>query len=386
MVGAALPHGAQTVLKAIVAGAGIGGLAAAIALRQAGLEVEVLERTGQLREIGAAVVLWPNGTRSLRVLGVEPTWAPIERMQLLRWDGRLLTEPPVSQMARRYGAGMVLVHRAQLQSALLGVLGEGHVRLGAQVVDLQQRADGVEVLLANGERVIGDLLVGADGLRSTVRSRVFGGAPVYRGFTAWRGEVPAGKIDVQRGLGRNWWGPGGEFLSFPLADGRIYWAGTMNAPEGAAAGPGGHRQDVLDRFAGWADPVLEVAQATEPGAILRTDIYDLPPLKSWSQGCVTLLGDAAHPMTPSQGQGACQALEDAVALGRSFQSGGLVSTSFTAYERARRRRANRVVNLSRQVSASIQSESEIFSRFRYLLIRLLPSSTMFRVLDATFGD
>lgn len=372
--------------KAIIAGGGIGGLAAAIALRAAGLEVEVMERANVHREIGAAVVIWPNGTRALRSLGVEPAWLEVRQMSLMRSDGRLLTAPPVAALASRYGSGMMLVHRAELHAALLHALGGEAVRMGAEVGGFWETASGVRVRLAGGGEAEADLLIGADGLRSAVRGQLIGdGQPDYRGFTAWRGEVPAGRVEVEPGSGRNWWGRGGEFLAFPMTQGRLYWAGTANAPARAGPGPGGHKQDVLERFAGWHPDIVSMVQATDAGAILRTDIYDRPPLRSWSRGRVTLLGDAAHPMTPSQGQGACQALEDAVELGRSFVGASAVGEAMAAYERARVRRANRVVTLSRQASRSIQSDNPLLCRVRDLAVRLLPPSALLRALDATLA-
>ena len=374
-------------LKAIVAGAGIGGVAAAIALRRAGLEVTVLERVQELREIGAAVVVWPNGTRALRALGVEPSWLAVKRVSLMNSDGRLLQQAPIGQLLSRYGSGMMVVHRAELHSALLAALGEGCIRLGSEVTGFTQADSGVTVRTANGMEESGDLLIGADGIRSPVRRQLAGdGDPMYAGFTAWRGEIQAGKLEVEVGVGRNWWGRGGEFLSFPLTDGRLYWAGTANAPRSGRAGPGGNKQDVLERFSGWDDQVLKIVNATNADAILRTDIYDRPNLRSWSVGRVTLLGDAAHPMTPSQGQGACQALEDAVALGRSLAGGSDVGDAFENYERLRLRRANGVVAVSRQASRAVQSENRLLCGVRNAAVRLLPQSLMLRTLDATMAE
>jgi 2-polyprenyl-6-methoxyphenol hydroxylase-like FAD-dependent oxidoreductase len=374
-------------MKALIAGAGIGGLSAAVALRRGGHEVEVLERVSRLREIGAAVVVWPNGTRALRALGVEPIWLAVKRLLILRSDGRRLSELPVSELLERYGSGMMLVHRAELQAALLTALGDGCVRLGVEVTGFSQDDGGVTVRLASGAEESADVLIGADGLRSAVRRQLAGdGDPIYQGFTAWRGEIPAGRLKLDAGTGRNWWGRGGEFLAFPLTDGRIYWAGTANAPKSARPGPGGHKQDVLDRFNAWEDLVNSIIRATAPEAILRTDIYDRPALGTWSVGRVTLLGDAAHPMTPSQGQGACQALEDAVALGRSLQAGRDVSDALKAYERARLRKANRVVTMSRQGSRSVQAESRLFCGLRNAGVRMLPRRVMGWILDATLAE
>jgi 2-polyprenyl-6-methoxyphenol hydroxylase-like FAD-dependent oxidoreductase len=171
-------------MKALIAGAGIGGLSAAVALRRGGHEVEVLERVSRLREIGAAVVVWPNGTRALRALGVEPIWLAVKRLLILRSDGRRLSELPVSELLERYGSGMMLVHRAELQAALLTALGDGCVRLGVEVTGFSQDDGGVTVRLASGAEESADVLIGADGLRSAVRRQLAGdGDPIYQGWT-----------------------------------------------------------------------------------------------------------------------------------------------------------------------------------------------------------
>lgn len=374
------------VRKAVVAGAGIGGLATAIALRSAGFEVQVLERVREMREIGAAVVVWPNGTRALRALGVQPPWREVEQLVLYRHDGRILMRVPVAEMPKRYGSGMMVVHRGQLQAALLAALADRSIRLEAEVIGFTDEANGVAVTLAGGEVVEGDFLVGADGLRSAVRKVLIGdGEPMYQGFTAWRGEIPAGKFKLDAGTGRNWWGRAGEFLAFPLTDGRVYWAGTANVPASASPRPRGHKHDVLTRFQGWEHSVIEIISATDEEAIIRTDIYDRDPIRTWSRGRVTLVGDAAHPMTPSQGQGACQALEDAVALAGSLARFEAPQRAFADYERKRLGLANRVVRLSRQASRSVQAENPFTRALRNTLVSMMPKGLILTVLDMNFG-
>ena len=373
-------------MKALIAGAGIAGLATGIALRQARCEVEVFERSSELREIGAAVVVWPNGTSALKALGVQPRWREVERLLLCRQDGRILMRPPVGEMQRRYGSGMMVVHRAELHTALLATLDHERIRLKAEVTAFTQDANGVAVNLAGGEIVEGDFLIGADGLRSAVRKALIGdGPPKYQGFTAWRGEIPAGRLPFEAGTGCNWWGRGGEFLAFPLTDGRIYWAGTANAPESTSPDPGRHKQDALDRFRGWDPRVMEILSATDEDSIIRTDIYDRDPLRTWSRGRVTLVGDAAHPMTPSQGQGACQALEDAVALATSLAGTWETQQAFVAYEHRRLRVANRVVRRSRQASRSVQAVNPIACALRNTLVAVMPSRMALMFLDTQFA-
>jgi len=192
-------------------------------------------------------------------------------------------------------------------------------------------------------------------------------------------------IAFERGHGFNWVGRGSEFLAFSLADDRIYWACVTKEAPGGKAGPGGHKQDVVERFGNWAEPIPALIAGTEEAAILRSDIYDRPPARRWSQGRLTLVGDAAHPMTPNMGQGACQALEDAVALGESLKSASDLTEAFDLYERRRLRRANRVVAMSRQASRVVQIDNPLLCRVRDGFASLLPPRVLLRMLDATLA-
>jgi len=373
-------------VKALIAGAGIAGLAAGIALRRAGLEVEVFERSPRLHEIGAGLMIWPNGSRALKSLGVEPRALEVRKVTLSNSHGRRLTEMPVDSAHVRYGYNVSFVHRADLQSALAKTFGPERLRLGCEVRAFSEDEANVEVALHDGTVATGDLLVGADGLRSPVRRQLLGdGDPTYLGSTIWRGLVASEGMAVPPGTGINWWGRGSEFLAFHLADSKIYWAGVTREPRGEKPGPGGHKQDLLDRFCDWAQPVPALIAATEDAAILRNDMYDRLPAKHWSRGRVTLAGDAAHPMSPNQGQGACQALEDGVALGESLERTSSLAEAFQLYERRRLRRANREVTLSRQATRGVQIDNPLLCAFRDGLMSLMPRPLIVRIQDATLA-
>ena len=373
-------------MKALIAGAGIGGLAAAIALRRAGLEVQIFERSPQLQEIGAGLMIWPNGSRALKSLGVEAKTLEVKNVTLSNWRGRRLVEMPVDSAYVRYGHSVSFVHRADLQAALAKTFGPEGLRLGCEVRGFSENEAEVEVALNDGTVAAGDLLVGADGLRSPVRRQLLGdGDPTYLGSTIWRGLVASEGIAVPPGTGLNWWGRGSEFLAFHLADSKIYWAGVTKEPRGEGPGPGGHKHDLRERFGDWAEPVPSLIAATTDAAILRNDMYDRPPASHWSQGRVTLAGDAAHPMSPNQGQGACQALEDGVALGESVQRTSNVAEAFQLYERRRLRRANREVAVSRQATRGVQIDNALLCILRDGLMSLLPRQLILRIQDATLA-
>ena len=349
----------MTQRRAVIVGGGIGGLAAAIGLRRAGWEVEVYERAPEIREVGAGITLWSNALRALELLGVAESVRQVSLADaeggVYRHDGAMLIPTTGRELLERYG-GLVALHRAELQGLLLNALGAEHVRCGVEATGVAEDGTGARVRFADGSEAAGDVVVGADGLRSVVRAQLHGAEPpTYAGYTTWRAVVPwdGGLERLRPG---ETWGPGLRFGRVPLRDGRVYWFATKNVPEGERA-PHSEKAELRETFRGWHDPVPELVDRADEGAILRNDLYDRPVLKAWGRGRVTLLGDAAHPMTPNLGQGACQALEDAAWLARSLEGSGPVDAALRRYEAVRAPRANQFVVRSRRIGQVGQWES-----------------------------
>ena len=365
-------------------------MAAAIALRQAGIEATVYERAPELREVGAGLSLWPNAVHVLDHLGVGAALRAIGGPQLgggIRApDGRVLVGSSDTALAARFGAPTVLVHRAELLDALGQRLGWQHIQTGAELREFVQDVHGVTATFTNGQTARADLLIGADGLYSTVRQALFGHRPPrYSGYTAWRGvtEVPS-DAELMKLLGEMW-GRGVRLGMVPMSRGRVYWYAVRNAPEGEADGPAGRKADVLALVRGWARPAEEVIGATRDSAILRNDIYDRPPLRRWVVGRAALLGDAAHPMTPNLGQGACQALEDALELARCLRSSGDAQIGLDAYQARRLPRTSAIVRRSRQIGRVSQWSNPLACRLREALLRITPPAAQLRQLDWIVG-
>jgi 2-polyprenyl-6-methoxyphenol hydroxylase-like FAD-dependent oxidoreductase len=341
---------------ALIIGGGIGGLATAIALRRAGLVALVFERAPELREQGAGLSLWPNGLRALDALGlgakVRARSLPDLESALRTWKGRVLVETDGQRLRRTLGDVSLVIHRAELLSLLRAQLPEYAVVSDLACTAVTDSEQGVVAHFADGSQMRGDLLIGADGIGSLVRATLHGERPpTYAGYTAWRAVVRYDHREVRPGVSI---GQGRQFGQAPIADGLVYWFATQNGPAGQTPPSAGWRAALLEQFAEWHSPIPDLIAATPESAILHNDVIDRPPLTSWGAGHITLLGDAAHPMTPNLGQGGNQALEDAEALGRALAEQTNVVTALRDYERARIPRANAVVEASRNVGRIMQ--------------------------------
>ena len=381
--------------KVAVAGGGIGGLTAAIALRRAGFQVSVFERVPELREVGAGLLLAANAQEALAKLGLADAVArlgtPASAGEIRSWRGEVLASIPAAELEKKIGTPSAAVHRADLQALLVREVGEGTLRLGTEVTDFEHDEGSIRVSLAGGGEETADILVGADGLRSKTRSALFGlEKPRYAGYTAWRAVVEPKEELLPWGRGFESWGRGARFGCAHVGEGRVYWFATANAPEGAKDGqPGstaGPKATLLRLFKGWHRPIGELIEATDEDAILRTDIYDREPLgERWGKGRVTLLGDAAHPMTPNLGQGACQAIEDAVVLARCLGERGATAESLRSYERLRSDRVAMVVRRSRRVGMVGQAKNPAICWLRDRALAMIPPKAQLRQLEEVVG-
>jgi 2-polyprenyl-6-methoxyphenol hydroxylase-like FAD-dependent oxidoreductase len=360
-----------------IAGAGIGGLTLAIALRRRGVPVTVLERASELKPAGAGIALGPNAIVALERLGLRSAivgaGASIGRSAILDSDGRVLgAELDVAALQREIGAPVVALQRTRLHDVLVDAAGPGVVRLGFTVLEYENLGDRIRVISTDDDRVEADLLVGADGLNSSVRAQlVSDGAPKYSGYTSWRGVTPAGAVAPPQRMTESW-GRGERFGIVNIGSGEIYWFAVANAEAGGADAD--VREELLARFGGWHEPVAAIVRATPAARILRTDISDRDPIDCWHRGPVVLLGDAAHPMTPNLGQGAGQAIEDAVVLDQCLSAGPTIDAAVRRYEVRRVSRANRLVLASRRVGAIAQWQNAAAVWLRDTGMRLTPAS------------
>jgi 2-polyprenyl-6-methoxyphenol hydroxylase-like FAD-dependent oxidoreductase len=274
------------------------------------------------------------------------------------WRGERLSRLDTQELKRRLGDVMVVLHRAELLAVLRDALRDTRLLLASRCVGFSQDGERVKALLVDGSDVEGDLLIGADGLYSVIRSQLFGSdKPRYAGYTGWRGITAFAHNRLTPGISL---GRGAQFGQVPLKGGeQVYWFATKKLPEGESEMPGGRRPTLLTLFGKWHAPIADIIRSTDEEAIIRTDIYDRPPLRRWGEGRVTLLGDAAHAMTPDLGQGACQALEDAVTLARCLKGRSDPTFALRSYEARRIPRTNGVARASRLVGKIYQWENPL---------------------------
>ena len=373
--------------KITIIGGGIGGLTTAIALRQAGLDVEVYERAPELKEVGAGLSLWPNAIKVLRQLGLGEALAAISMVAPLvatrNPRGDILAQLPSATIEQRFGAAVRIVHRAELLAMLTEALADTPLHLGHECTGFDQDGDGVTARFAGGQTARSDALIGADGIHSAVRAQMFGRTPPrYSGYTAWRAITPFPTANLRAGES---WGCGLRFGLLPVDHERVYWFATKNAPADQPPQPGGHKPELLTLFQNWFDPLPAVIEATPEEAILRNDIIDRLPLDAWSQGRVTLLGDAAHPMTPNMGQGACQAIEDALVLARCLKATPDIPFALQLYQTKRLKRANKVVTTSYFIGTVGQLKNPLACRLRDFLAKTMPAERQLKQVDWVVG-
>jgi salicylate hydroxylase len=345
-------------LRVSVVGAGLGGLTAAAALLQRGFDVTVYEQAGELGEIGAGVQLSPNAMKVVRALGIEKEVLAVsyepEQHVIRSWrSGRILSSTKLKGALRdAYGAGYYGFHRADLHQVLQRAVPAQRVRLGAKCAGVRIDGQGATLTFEDGSQLASDVVIGADGVHSAVRASVLGPeSPRFTGNVCWRGLVPAeamapGEISPDMTV---WFGPGASFIYYYVRGGKLVnWVAMCEADEWRSESWKfeGDRNEVIERYKRWHPTVRRLIDKSE--RYLKWALLDRDPLPRWSEGCVTLLGDAAHPMLPYLAQGACMAIEDGYAVAASLdRHPDNIPLALQEYDVARRQRTARVQLLAR---------------------------------------
>ena len=332
----------------LIAGGGIGGMAAALALLNRGHDVDVFEQAPELKEFGAGVQISPNGTRALHALGVLKTLRQLscdtEGKEVRLWNtGRTWKLFDLGAEAiERYGFPYVTVFRPDLLQVLVDAVRarkSDAIHLGRRACGVTQHDGRVTLELEDGETIEGDALIGADGVHSVIRHKLYGGdRPRLFGMIAWRGVIPMERVPqhISRDKATNWIGVGGHVVHYPLRAGKLMnFVGIQERDDWQVESwtTRGTAQECANDHAGW-HPDVQALIAASP-TLFKWALMGREPLPQWTTGNVTLLGDACHPTLPMLAQGAVMAIEDSVILGRCFDKYGYVAIALSRYQDAR---------------------------------------------------
>ncbi|CAN5200710.1 FAD-dependent urate hydroxylase HpxO [soil metagenome] len=343
-------------MKAIIIGAGMGGMSAAIALRQIGFDTEVYERVTENKPVGAAISVWSNGVKCLNYLGLEAETAAIggivDSMSYVdAHTGETMCRFSMQPLIDEVGQRPYPIARAELQSMLMEAYGLADINFGMKMIAVEDGPDHATATFADGSTATADVIIGADGASSSTREYILG-APVsrrYAGYVNFNGLV---EVDEEIGPATEWTtyvGDGKRVSVMPVAGGRFYFFFDVVEDAGAPYERGSAREVLRGHFAGWAPGVQKLIDTLDPMATNRVEILDLDPFQTWAKGRVAVLGDAAHNTTPDIGQGGCSAMEDAVALQWAFKDHpDDVPAALCAYQASRTERAGDLVLRARK--------------------------------------
>lgn len=360
-------------LDVVIVGAGIAGLTAAIALHASGIKVQVLERATALTESGTALSLWPNALAALARIGLTDAVGEIgfEEPNGIICDsaGHLIVRVDQSRLNRHLGTPTLVVHRADLQRVLLDAANEIPIVLRTPVVTVKTEGDVGVVELADGDDVRASMVLACDGVRSVARRLTNNPTPRYTGRSSWRAVLShASHLVDEACLTADY---GKQFIVSRMRGDLTYWAADVALPEGANEALTDRKSFLLGAYREWHDPIADLIEMTAEEDLVIADIYDAVP-RTLTAGRVALLGDAAHPMTPDLGQGACQGIEDGVVVAGCLSYSPDPRAALASYESIRLRRVRGMVRDSRRLGWVATSASPAVSKIRNAGVAHMP--------------
>lgn len=362
--------------KALIIGGGIGGVTTALALARKGIDAQVYESAPELKPLGKGIWVPANALQVLQRLGLSDAVAragwQLERIQL-RTTKALLQDFDLNRLQERFGHTNISIHRAELLRVLVEALPPGTLHLNSRFVGFTQDAQGVTARFHDGSEARGDILVGADGIRSLVREQLFPGVPLrYSGQTCYRGiaelELPA---EIARTC---WevWGGDYRFGFSAIGQRQAYWFAPVTAPANSPMPEGSLSAWLTKQYAHFPAPIPDILRHTPDSEIIRTDLYDFAPIDSWCQGRVVLIGDAAHAMTPNLGQGGAQAVEDAYALAEKLAACPRPEQAFQEFQTLRMPKVRWIVKTAWRFGKMAHARNRLLQAVRNTVMKWTP--------------
>ncbi|WP_186763793.1 FAD-dependent monooxygenase [Planomicrobium sp. CPCC 101079] len=371
-------------MEIVIIGGGIGGLCAAAALQKQGISVQVFDANPEFLPVGAGIGIGSNAMHALADLGIgEEVFRKGYVLQSLVFqnkNGKLLKSIDFLALSEKSGQKNITIHRAHLHRTFIDTLIPGTLHYRKKCISVEQDSERVTAFFADGTHIEADLLIAADGIHSPIRQKILPKSkPRYAGYTCWRG-ISDNLGKVEEFTSRELWSTKGRFGVAPMKDGKIYWFACVNSPARNPLHQNLAPQEVAKLFSHFLESISHIIRTTLPKNMLHHDIMDIKPLARFVYGKVVLLGDAAHATTPNMGQGAGQAIEDAICLANGFEQFADVEQILRFYEEKRVARTAKVIRLSRQIGAAAQLQSLPLAAARDFLFSLIPSVVLQRRL------
>ena len=380
----------KRVKSGIIIGAGIGGLTTAIALAKKGIDATVYERADEIREIGAGIWVAPNGLKVFEKLGIAgdiiEAGSELEKISIVDVGGKTISEIDNRKVKAKHGFATIALHRARLQKTLAAHLPKDKIIPGKRFVSYKQTGENITAFFADGTSCEADFLICADGVNSNGRKQIYPSVEMrYSGQTCWRfvtaHEMPAGEENKMREI----WGAGkGLRAAYSRVDDRsIYCYITVCAAADGADDLQTLKNDLLDLCREFPDFVKSLIESADAKDFIRTDLYDFKPIKKWTDERAVLIGDAAHATTPNLGQGACQAIEDALVVAEELARTNDIAGAFLNFQKRRIEKATYITNASWQFGQMTNTGGFVKTIVKTLM-RMMPERLSERQLDRIY--
>jgi 2-polyprenyl-6-methoxyphenol hydroxylase-like FAD-dependent oxidoreductase len=358
-----------------ILGGGIAGLSTAIALKNAGIETMVFEAAAEIKAVGAGLGLGANAIKAFKVLGIAEEVMEAGRFlpsfTVYNQKGKQITKTDSVSVSKKYGLDNFTIHRADLHSLLLSKINPGCIKTNKRVQTIEQNENNIILHFQDGTVHETDYLIAAEGIHSIVRKHLLPESkPRYAGYTCWRAVIDNTKLQLNECS--ETWGSKGRFGIVPLAGNKIYWFACVNASANDSVMKNFTVLDLLDQFAGYHHPIPSILKETKNENLIQADINDIKPINRYAFNNILLIGDAAHATTPNLGQGACQAIEDAVILAAEIEKNNDIVTAFKQFEQMRMKRTHWIINTSLLTGKIAQLENKFLIRLRNFLFSHLP--------------